>query len=77
MTHSSDTYPYPTRLKQILETEGRSQAWLARQLGVTRSVVCEWANDVLPIAQGWHGEIAARLGRSVEDVFPTEERKAA
>jgi predicted transcriptional regulator len=77
MTNTPQT-PYPTRLKEILDSEGRSQAWLARHLGVTRSMVCEWANRERPIAQGWHEDIAKALGRTVADVFPEQtERKAA
>lgn len=69
---------YPTRLKEILETEGRTQSWLARQLGCTRSMVCEWASgDHMPL-EATCEQIARTLGRTVDDVFPnTAERNAA
>jgi hypothetical protein len=69
--------PYPTRLKQILETEGRTQAWLAKQVGCTRSMVCEWANDSRTCTERWHTPVALALGRNVSDVFPQSERRQA
>lgn len=73
------TVLYPTRLKEILETEGRYQTWLARQLDppVSRSVVCEWASGSLIVAHDRQVQIAAALGRNVDDVFPQTERSAA
>ena len=73
------TDSYPTRLKQILETEGRTQTWLGRQLDppITRSKVCEWAAGVAIPSQARREQIARALGRSVSDVFPQSERQEA
>jgi hypothetical protein len=61
-----------TRLHQILTSEGRSQAWLGRQLAppVKRSTVCEWATGAATVPKDRRSQIAAALGRSVDDVFP-------
>ena len=57
-----------TRLGEILETEGRTQAWLARATKIQPS-------QISGIVNGHRGDldkrtaIATALGRTVEDVF--------
>lgn len=62
------TTTYHTRLDQILREEGRSQAWLARQVGVTRSRINEYCRG-LHVPDGKRAPIAEALGREIDDVF--------
>jgi transcriptional regulator with XRE-family HTH domain len=74
------TDSYPTRLKAILQAEGRSQTWLGTKLDppVSRSAVCEWASGSRIPTQDRRAQIARALGRDTTGVFPeTTERKAA
>ena len=65
-----------TRLKQILEGEGRKQTWLAEQIGVERSLVNKYVNGLIP-PDDVKARIAATLGREVDDVFGEPARSAA
>lgn len=58
-----------TRLGEILDSEGRSQAWLARQVGVTRQTISQHVKG-LHVPDDRRAQIAAALGRDVADVFP-------
>lgn len=33
------------RIKEILKHQGRSQAWIGRQIGKKRSSICDWCNN--------------------------------
>jgi DNA-binding transcriptional regulator YdaS (Cro superfamily) len=59
-----------TRLKHILDTEGRRQTWLADQLGVGRSIMCQWCSGHKKVPQHRRAQIAKALGRNESDVFP-------
>jgi transcriptional regulator with XRE-family HTH domain len=63
------TKTYITRLAEILDKEGRSQAWLARQIGTTRSRVNEYCRG-LHVPDDKREAIAEALERNVTDVFP-------
>jgi DNA-binding XRE family transcriptional regulator len=60
--------PTITRLGEILRQEGRSVAWLAREVGVARSTMYQHTKG-LHVPDDRRAAIADALGRSVEDVF--------
>jgi transcriptional regulator with XRE-family HTH domain len=66
-----------TRLKQILLAEGRSQSWLARTVGVDRTLVNRYVHGIHLPERATQEAIAHALGRTVSDVFPDTERVAA
>jgi transcriptional regulator with XRE-family HTH domain len=59
---------YVTRLGEILDKEGRSQTWLARQIGVSRSTISQYVNG-LHVPDDKRGPIAEALEREIGDVF--------
>lgn len=65
------TKTHITRLAEILDKEGRSQAWLGRQIGTTRSRVNEYCRG-LHVPDDKRDLIAEALGRKISDVFPSE-----
>lgn len=67
---ASTTAPV-TRLGEILVNEGRTAAWLARQIGISRSTIYQHVKG-LHVPDDRRKLIAEALGRSVADVFPEE-----
>jgi len=61
---------HPTRLAEILRSEGRTVAWLARQTGFTRQWVSRVVNGHDIAGEATRASVATALGRTVEDVFP-------
>lgn len=59
-----------TPLKRILEDEGRTQAWLARRLGVKPQQVGIWVHGIYRPLPETQEAIAAALGRTVEELWP-------
>jgi DNA-binding transcriptional regulator YdaS (Cro superfamily) len=59
----------PTKLKQILDHEGRRQSWLAEQIGVGRSVVCQWCSGHKQVPKDRRPQIARVLGRNEAEIF--------
>lgn len=57
---------FATRLQQILETEGRKQAWLADQTGIDRARMSQYVNGILRPGDANRAKIADALGRSDE-----------
>lgn len=66
-----------TPLGQILENEGRSQAWLAREVGSTRSQIWSYVWGLHVPEQPMQDKIAQALQRPVVDVFPPNADRAA
>lgn len=68
-----------TPLKRILESEGRSQSWLARTLGVSRNSVQTWVHGIYLPQEATRDEICRILGRTAEELGWTDdpERQAA
>lgn len=63
------TAPRPvTRLKQVLTEDGRRQDWLARQIGISDSLLSMYVNG-LQVPDDRKTAIAEALGRTVDDVF--------
>lgn len=50
-----------TPLKRLMESEGRSQAWLARRLGVKRQQVGTWIHGIHVPKEATRLEIARML----------------
>jgi transcriptional regulator with XRE-family HTH domain len=66
-----------TPLRAIMEAEGRRQSWLAQRIGKHQSEVSRIVNrGLLPDAET-RLAIAAALGRSVEELWPDTDEKAA
>ena len=63
------TQTYITRLAEILDTEGRSQAWLGRAVGVSRTTIHSYCKG-LHVPDDKQEQIAEALCRKVDDVFP-------
>lgn len=59
---------YITRLEEILDTEGRSQAWLGRQIGKSRTTINAYCKG-LHVPDDMREAIADALGRTVANVF--------
>lgn len=59
-----------TRLGQILRAEGRTQSWLARTVGVDRTLINRYVHGIHLPGQDMQAAIASALGRQVVDVFP-------
>lgn len=66
-----------TELKRILTSEGRTQSWLARTVGVDRTLINRYVHGIhrpdLPTRQA----IADALGRQEPDVFPIDPEEIA
>jgi DNA-binding XRE family transcriptional regulator len=67
------TKTYLTRLAEILDTEGRSQAWLGRVIGTSRTTIHSYCKG-LHVPDDKKALIAEALGREISDVFPGTER---
>lgn len=67
------TTTYITRLEEILATEGRSQAWLGRAIGVTRTTIHSYCKG-LHVPDDKQEQIAKALRREIADVFPDSAR---
>lgn len=65
-----------TRLGEILEMEGRRQAWLAKKVGTDRSTIHRFVKG-LHVPDDMRAPIAEALGREIDDVFPTEPQELA
>lgn len=59
-----------TPLKLILVNEGRSQSWLARQIGARPEQVNRWVHGLHEPAVKTQAAIADALGRSVAELWP-------
>jgi transcriptional regulator with XRE-family HTH domain len=59
-----------TPLKKVLVHEGRSQAWLARTLGIDARQVWGWVNGLHQPEVAMQEAIASVLGRTVEELWP-------
>lgn len=59
-----------TPLKRILLSEGRSQSWLAREIGMSTTKICLIVNG-LHADEDTRREICRLLGRDEGEVFPT------
>lgn len=66
-----------TPLKTILDREGRSQAWLARMVGVHRQQVWMWCNGIHEPTDDTKAAIAQALGRQMHELWPEADAKAA
>lgn len=66
---SAQTRQPETRLRQILDLEGRRPSWLARQCGVAPSTVTGWMNGSISPRKRNMEQAAKALGRSVYDVW--------
>lgn len=64
-----------TYLRGILEGEGRTQSWLAKQVGVDRSVICRYAAGLIP-PDDKRQAIADALGRTPDEIWPDMEQAA-
>jgi transcriptional regulator with XRE-family HTH domain len=62
-----------TRLKEILDDEGRKLTWLADRIGTSRSLVSAYCNG-LHVPEDRKAQIAEALGRKIDDVFPEAAR---
>lgn len=56
----------PKEIKETLDRWGISQAWLARQLGVTRATVNKWINGTTPISEEYARKTKELLGNLKE-----------
>lgn len=61
-----------TALKQILVSEGRKQVWLCEQTGISETHMSAIVNRGFIPPQHLREAIATALGRTAEDVFPSE-----
>lgn len=62
---------YKTKLEQIMIEEGRSQTWLAKQVGVSPNQVNRWVKGIHEPTRLYMKRIAEALGRPVEGIFFT------
>lgn len=74
-TSSETLRSHPTRLAEILASEGRRQSWLAEQIGVDQATMSHYVHGK-HVPEDRQRLIAGALGRSVDDVFPTEQAAA-
>jgi transcriptional regulator with XRE-family HTH domain len=61
-----------TRLKEILDEEGRKQTWLAEKTGLSAGAINNYAHG-LHCPDDKKQLIADVLGRDVADVFPDKQ----
>lgn len=61
-----------TPLKRVLEDEGRTQAWIARRLGVSRTQVGFWVHGINIPTEPNRVRIADLLGRTADELWPDE-----
>jgi plasmid maintenance system antidote protein VapI len=61
-----------TELGRILRSEGRTQRWLAAQIGIDESRVSHFVHGHR-VPEDLRVRIAEALGRKVADVFPPSE----
>ena len=71
MTKASRAIP-TTRLGRILRDEGRRQQWLADRIGVDKVTMHHYVHG-RHVPDDRKVAIAEALGRSVDDVFPSEQ----
>lgn len=57
------------RVAATLEFQGRSQRWLARQLGVHESYVSKVLKGERPMPEAWRSQIANALGLHPDVLF--------
>jgi len=55
---------------KILREKERTQAWLARQLGVSRATVTYWVQGKLPVSESRKIEMAKIFQFPVDLLFP-------
>lgn len=48
-------------LKQIIESRGIKQTWIAKKLGVSKALVNQWVKDTTPIAEKQKIELKSLL----------------
>jgi len=65
----------PTKLKIARLMANLFQKDLARDMGVTRSRIAQWENDLSPIPADRKMQLAGALGVPVEMLFPEAARK--
>jgi transcriptional regulator with XRE-family HTH domain len=57
--------------------EGRRQSWLAREVGIDQADLSRIANRGLIPSDEVQQKIAEALGRTVDELWPSQERSAA
>lgn len=66
-----------TELKRILTSEGRTQSWLARTVGVDRSQINRYVHGIHRPDLATRRAIADALGRHEVAVFPPDPEEIA
>lgn len=51
-------------LKQIIESRGIKQTWIAKKLGVSKALVNQWVKDKTPIAENQKIELKSLLSKT-------------
>lgn len=59
-------------IERVLETQGRTVAWLARKAGVSVSYAWRMLNGERPLTDEFRDAAAEALGVPVDILFPTE-----
>jgi len=51
-------------LKEIIESRGIKQTWIAKKLGVSKALVNQWVKNTTPIAENQKIELKSLLNRN-------------
>lgn len=68
---------HETPLGEVLRTEGRTQAWLARTLDVQPAQVWSWVHGIHVPEDATRDQIATALGRTTDELWPAPRSEAA
>ena len=66
-----------TPLKRLLVAEGRTQAWLGRQVGADQSQVNRWVHGLHEPVQQTKDAISDALGVPTSELWPAEPEQVA
>lgn len=66
---ANDEHKYATRLQEVLRTEGRTQAWLARKTSIDEAQISLWTNGIRRPSIANQQKIALVLERNVKELF--------
>lgn len=62
----------PPRVKEELDRQDRTVAWLARRAGIHPSYALRMLKGERPITDEFKAAVAIALGTDLDDLFPTE-----
>ena len=65
----------PTRLKQLLDSNGSKQTWLAEKAGINVNTLSKIVNGKAIPNLRTAQRIARALGKTVDDLWPLEEEE--